>query len=129
VSKNSIYSALLFVISTLVAISVAEAVLRIKNSSMKNYDIEMWRYAKELKTASEDQRLGHEHVKNADALLQSVNIRLNDRGTHRFDRHAYLRLAVLRLNKGILWPAIMLLYVLAITVSQGSSAKFIYFDF
>jgi alginate O-acetyltransferase complex protein AlgI len=49
--------------------------------------------------------------------------------THRFDRHAYVRLAVRRLNRGILWPAIMLLYVIAIIVSQGSSAKFIYFDF
>lgn len=65
---------------TLVALSAAELVLRIKNSSMKNYDIENWRYAKELKVKSMDPDLGREHVKNASALLQSVEIRLNEWG-------------------------------------------------
>lgn len=65
---------------TLVALSAAELVLRMKNSSMKNYDIENWRYAKELKVKSMDPDLGREHVKNASALLQSVEIRLNEWG-------------------------------------------------
>jgi lysophospholipase L1-like esterase len=80
VNKNLIYSALLCVVSTVVALGAAELLLRVKNSSMKNYDIEMWRYAKELKTPSLDPSLGHEHVKNASALLQSVDIRLNEWG-------------------------------------------------
>jgi hypothetical protein len=29
----------------------------------------------------------------------------------------------------IMWPALDLLWIIAITVSQDSSAKFIYFDF
>jgi hypothetical protein len=74
VNKNLLYSAVLFVASTAIALGAAELVLRIKNSSMKNYDIEMWRYAKELKIPSQDSSLGHEHVKNASALLQSVDI-------------------------------------------------------
>jgi alginate O-acetyltransferase complex protein AlgI len=49
--------------------------------------------------------------------------------THRFDRHAYARIAVARVNAGIIWAAVVLLFVLAITTSLGSSAKFIYFDF
>jgi alginate O-acetyltransferase complex protein AlgI len=49
--------------------------------------------------------------------------------THRFDRHALVRIAVSRLSKAMVWPVIILLFVIAITVSQGSSAKFIYFDF
>ena len=48
---------------------------------------------------------------------------------HRFDRHAVVRLGVRKLNPGILWPALGLCWALAVTVSQGSSAKFIYFDF
>lgn len=48
---------------------------------------------------------------------------------HPFDRHALVRLGVRRLSPGVIWPAIGLCWVLAITVSQGSSAKFIYFDF
>jgi alginate O-acetyltransferase complex protein AlgI len=49
--------------------------------------------------------------------------------THRFDRHALLRHAVRHVNPMILWPAIAFCWVTAISVSQGSSAKFIYFDF
>jgi alginate O-acetyltransferase complex protein AlgI len=48
---------------------------------------------------------------------------------HRYDRHAGIRLAVRRWNKGIIWAIIVTMVVLAIAVSQGSSGKFIYFDF
>jgi alginate O-acetyltransferase complex protein AlgI len=48
---------------------------------------------------------------------------------HKFDRYAIVRVGVRRLSKAIVWPLIFLLFVVAITVSQGSSAKFIYFDF
>jgi lysophospholipase L1-like esterase len=80
VNKSLIYSAILGIVTTAVALGAAELVLRMKNSSMKNYDIEMWRYAKELKTVSPDPQLGREHIKNASALLQSVDIRLNEWG-------------------------------------------------
>lgn len=79
-NKNLVYSALLSLATTLVALGAAELVLRMKNSSMKNYDIEIWRYTKELKADSADPSLGREHIKNASALLQSVEIRLNDWG-------------------------------------------------
>ena len=79
-NKNLIYTALLCVASTALAAGGIELMLRIKNSSMKNYDIEMWRYAKELKVPSPDPSLGHEHIRNASALLQSVEIRLNEWG-------------------------------------------------
>jgi len=49
--------------------------------------------------------------------------------THRFDRHGYARMAVARVNGGIVWAAVVMLFVLAISISLGSSAKFIYFDF
>jgi len=50
-------------------------------------------------------------------------------GTHRYDAHARVRIVARTWNKGILWPVIIALFALAITVSQGSSAKFIYFEF
>lgn len=49
--------------------------------------------------------------------------------THRYDSHARVRLAVRRTPRAILWPALLLPWILAIAVSQGSSGKFIYFDF
>lgn len=67
-------------ISTAVAVAVAEGVLRLKNSSMKNYDVEMWRYAKELKRPADDPRLGHEHIPSSSAILQSTEIRTNEYG-------------------------------------------------
>jgi D-alanyl-lipoteichoic acid acyltransferase DltB (MBOAT superfamily) len=48
---------------------------------------------------------------------------------HRFDDHRRVKVAVRYVRPEILWPALILLWVIAITVSQGSSAKFIYFDF
>ncbi len=49
--------------------------------------------------------------------------------THRFDDHRRVKAAVRYVPAEVFWPALLLLWVVAITVSQGSSAKFIYFDF
>jgi alginate O-acetyltransferase complex protein AlgI len=49
--------------------------------------------------------------------------------SHTYDRHARVRVAVARGHQGVVWIAIATAFVLAIALSQGSSAKFIYFDF
>ena len=48
---------------------------------------------------------------------------------HGFDDHRLIRYALQRIRPEIVLPLIALLWVLAMTLSQGSSAKFIYFDF
>jgi alginate O-acetyltransferase complex protein AlgI len=48
---------------------------------------------------------------------------------HRYDRHAYLRIANRRVNPALQYTVIFVCWVVAVAVSQGSSAKFIYFDF
>ncbi len=78
--KGALWSALLVVFSIAVGLAGAELVLRIKNSSMTNYDIEMWRYARELKKPSADPDLAFDHVKSRSAILQSIEIRLNEWG-------------------------------------------------
>ena len=80
VKKNFLFSTILVVLCLGLGLGLAEAVLRVKNLSMQNYDIEMWRYANELKKRSDDPELGHEHIPNSEALLQSVDIRINERG-------------------------------------------------
>jgi lysophospholipase L1-like esterase len=62
------------------ALGIGEAALRFKNADMRNYDIEMWRYALELKRRSDDPVLGHDHQRSAKATLQSVEIRTNELG-------------------------------------------------
>jgi lysophospholipase L1-like esterase len=75
-----LYSILLVVVSVGLMLLSAEAVLRLKNNSMTNYDIEMWRYAKELKAPSPDPALDFDHVPSRSAILENVEIRLNDKG-------------------------------------------------
>jgi hypothetical protein len=73
-------SALLLFISIALAIAMGETILRLKNSSMKNYDIEMWRYANELKVRSPDPELDFVHQTSKAAVLQNVVIRTNELG-------------------------------------------------
>ncbi len=79
-NRNLLLSSLILLLSVTVALGLGEAMLRMKNASMQNYDIEMWRYAKELKTPSDNPILGHEHVPSSSAHLQSVDLRINDQG-------------------------------------------------
>ena len=48
---------------------------------------------------------------------------------HRFDDHRLMRWAARRVRAEVLWPSIILLWVLAITASHGTSDRFIYFEF
>jgi lysophospholipase L1-like esterase len=78
--RNILFSAILLVISVAICVAAGEIFLRIKNSSMKNYDIEMWRYAKELKEPDPDPDLSYDHVRSKSAVLQGVAVRLNEIG-------------------------------------------------
>ncbi len=78
--RKSLLSSILAVISLLLAAGMGEGFLRLKNANMQNYDIEMWRYSKELKQKSPNPVLGHEHRPGSSAVLQSVNIRINNQG-------------------------------------------------
>ncbi len=70
----------LVVVSLAVGLVAAEGVLRLKNRSMRNYAIEMWRYGHEIKADSDDPVLDHEQARNASAVLQGVAIRTNEWG-------------------------------------------------
>jgi alginate O-acetyltransferase complex protein AlgI len=48
---------------------------------------------------------------------------------HGLDDHRRILLAIRRIRREIVWVAIAFGWILAVTISQGSSAKFIYFDF
>jgi lysophospholipase L1-like esterase len=77
---HALFSIVLLVCSLTLAIGAGEVILRVKNSSMKTYDIEMWRYAKDLKVRSDDPALDFDHVKSRSSELQGVTIRLNEWG-------------------------------------------------
>src|SRR5450759_1389775 len=79
-AKNLAFSLALIVISVALCLVGAEVILRVKNASMTNYDIEMWRYANDLKQTNPDPALGFDHVKSKSALLQNTEIRVNEWG-------------------------------------------------
>src|SRR6202163_2498032 len=75
-----LFSIVLLLCSLALAIGAGEVSPRAKNSSMKTYDIEMWRYAKDLKVRSDDPALDFDHVTSKSSVLQNVTIRRNERG-------------------------------------------------
>ena len=83
--KNSKFSNITISIATsiigvIIALLLGEAIVRFKNSTMKNYDIEMWRYSKYLKKKSDINILGHEHVPSKCEILQLVEICTDSKG-------------------------------------------------
>jgi alginate O-acetyltransferase complex protein AlgI len=48
---------------------------------------------------------------------------------HRVDDHRWVMVAVRRCYPQVIWPAMVVLWCVAITVSQGRSERFIYFEF
>jgi lysophospholipase L1-like esterase len=79
-ARSFVFSGILTAVSIVLSLTAVELLLRIKNSSMTNYDIEMWRYAKELKVKSLDESLDFDHVRSRSALLQNIELRLNNWG-------------------------------------------------
>lgn len=68
-------------ISVVSGVAIFEFGLRLQNSFIAPmYDIEMWRYSKELKIPVENEQLSHVHRKNSSSNLQNVTIRVNNSG-------------------------------------------------
>ncbi len=78
--KKIFKSSLLIIFSFLLGIIICESILRVKHKLIINYDIEMWKYAKKLKTKVENQKINHVHVKNKSAKLQKTEIKINRYG-------------------------------------------------
>lgn len=78
--KSAASSTLVLMVAAVLAAGLGEVFLRLKNSDMKNYDIEMWKYSRDLKVISPDPKLAFTHRQDSAATLQSVEIRTNDQG-------------------------------------------------
>jgi lysophospholipase L1-like esterase len=80
-NEPSILSRILVFLATVVLfLLVFEFLITQAHKDGKNYDIEMWKYSKELKKISSDPILGHEHIPNKKAILQNTEISINSRG-------------------------------------------------
>ncbi len=79
-TKSIVFSIIVTAITLVFCLFAAEVLLRVKNSDGKNYHIEMWKYSRDLKQASQNPILGHEHLPSSQAKLQNVIIRTNKNG-------------------------------------------------
>lgn len=79
-SKNFIINCFFIFLSIISTLIICEIALRIKHSIVPSYDIEMWKYAKQLKQKNFDSKIGHTHIKNKAAILQDVEIDINNFG-------------------------------------------------
>ena len=71
----------LMIVGTLVATAVgAELFVRVVVDDGMQYDLEMWKYARDLKQVAANPRIGHEHRPNRAALLMGVDVEINSRG-------------------------------------------------
>ncbi len=84
IQKIVINSSYIF-FSIIIGLIFSETVLRIKHAVNPNYDIEMWKYAKELKIKSSNKLIGHTHLINKSAKLQKVSIDINKVGQRDID--------------------------------------------
>ena len=73
--KNFLKSFIIIFISFSIGVLLCEIILRLHNFLI-NYDIEMWRYAKELKQKVANDKINHIHVPNKEAILQKVKSKL-----------------------------------------------------
>jgi len=75
--KNALLSIGLFVISLTVSVGLLEIYVRLVETDGSNFDIEMWRYARDLKKVSDVAAIGHEHVPGKSGVYMGVAVKIN----------------------------------------------------
>lgn len=78
--KNLFSGLLLAVLSLLLFAAAAEVYVRLTESDGENFDIEMWRYAGDLKRVSDIPGMGHEHVPGRSGVYMGVPVAINAHG-------------------------------------------------
>ncbi len=57
-----------------------ESLVRLIADDGMQFDLEMWKYAKDLKTVASDPKIGHRHRPDGQARLMGVDVRTNSKG-------------------------------------------------
>lgn len=78
--KKSLINIFTLIVSLIVIFVLLELGLRLKNYLIIDYDVEMWRYSKNLKIEHQNKSINHIHIKNSSSKLQNVEININSLG-------------------------------------------------
>src|SRR5437870_3389065 len=57
-----------------------ELVVRVVIDDGMQFDLEMWKYARDLKQTANNALIGHEHRPNSEARLMGVDVKINSKG-------------------------------------------------
>jgi GDSL-like Lipase/Acylhydrolase family len=75
-----LFPMLTLVMSLIVVGLLAELLVRLVADDGKQFDLEMWKYARDVKIVSPDPLIGHEHRPNRKAHLMGVDVVTNSQG-------------------------------------------------
>ena len=78
--KKTFITISLILFGTISSIFFCEVLLRVKHSIIPNYDIEMWKYAKQLNVKIDNENIGHVLKKNKKGVFQKIEIKTNNFG-------------------------------------------------
>src|SRR5262245_786179 len=74
------FNIFLIVVASLVCLFALEGLTRLVLDDGMLYELEMWKYAREVKTRDPRPDLGHRHRAQAEANLMGVDVRTNAQG-------------------------------------------------
>ncbi|MGB0085985.1 MAG: SGNH/GDSL hydrolase family protein [Rhodomicrobiaceae bacterium] len=78
--KKVVFPALLTLVCLVITVGFAELAVRFVIDNGTQYDLEMWKYARDVKIVSADPKIGHEHGANREATLMGVDVKTNSMG-------------------------------------------------
>ena len=78
--KKTFITISLVLFGTISSIIFCEVLLRVKHSIIPNYDIEMWKYSKQLNVKIDNSNIGHVLKKNKKGVFQKIEIKTNNFG-------------------------------------------------
>ena len=78
--KKIIYSIFVSFLSLVILFAILELSIRLAYENISNYNMEMWRYSKELKIPTDNDKLPFVHLPNKSAFLYGAQVTTNSHG-------------------------------------------------
>lgn len=78
--KKVLFPAILVMLCLAITAAFTEIAVRLVADDGMQFDLEMWKYARDVKVVSPDSQIGHEHGPNRKAWLMGVDVETNSKG-------------------------------------------------
>lgn len=78
--RNVVFPALLVAVCLVITAAFTETAVRLVADDGMQFDLEMWKYARDVKVVSPDPLIGHEHGPDRKARLMGADVETNSKG-------------------------------------------------